>query len=211
VDTRRSTRRFTDEQVGKDALEKLLQAARWAPSGGNRQRWRFVVVTSLSPKELVREFAFGIFDMPAAFIVICVEREADIHAIEEATSMADCAIASPDIMLVAYEMGLGTCVAPSYAQAAIAQILKPPHGVEPLWVITVGYPAEDPKAPARFELDQIGFVDDTEEVDVMSERMVVSEEDLYEMLSSLVTSAQPTVHEPRLYGTLRLIDALPDS
>jgi hypothetical protein len=50
-----------------------------------------------------------------------------------------------------------------------------------------------------------------EEVDVMSERMVVSEEDFYEMLSFLVTSAHPTVHEPRLYGTLRLIDALPDS
>jgi hypothetical protein len=50
-----------------------------------------------------------------------------------------------------------------------------------------------------------------EEVDVISERMVVSEEGFYEMLSFLVTSAHPTVHEPRLYGTLRLIDALPDS
>jgi len=41
----------------------------------------------------------------------------------------------------------------------------------------------------------------------VSQRMVVSEEDLYEMLSFLVTSAHLTVHEPRLYGTFRLIDA----
>jgi hypothetical protein len=41
----------------------------------------------------------------------------------------------------------------------------------------------------------------------MNQRLVVSEEDLYEMLSYLVTSAHLTVHEPRLYGTFRLIDA----
>jgi nitroreductase len=157
---RRSIRKFTDEPVSKDDLERLLQAARWAPSGSNRQQWRFVVVTSPTTKDLVRKFAPGIFDMPAAYIVICVEREANIHPIEEATYMADCAIASQNIMLTAYEMGLGTCVALSYAKAAIAEILKLPDGVEPQLLVTVGYPAENPKPPTRLELDQIAFLDE---------------------------------------------------
>ncbi|MCJ7620194.1 MAG: nitroreductase family protein, partial [Anaerolineae bacterium] len=45
IRNRRSIRRFTDQPLPKDALDKLLEAARWAPCGGNLQRWRFVVVT----------------------------------------------------------------------------------------------------------------------------------------------------------------------
>jgi len=41
----------------------------------------------------------------------------------------------------------------------------------------------------------------------MSQRMVVSEENLYELLSFMVSSAHLCVVEPRLYGTFRLIDA----
>ena len=41
----------------------------------------------------------------------------------------------------------------------------------------------------------------------MSQRMVVGEEDLYELLSFLVSSAHLNVGEPRLYGSFRLIDA----
>jgi nitroreductase len=40
-----STRRFTDEPVSKEALERVLDNARYAPSGGNRQGWRVIVVT----------------------------------------------------------------------------------------------------------------------------------------------------------------------
>ena len=46
IKARRSIRQFTDEPIGKDALERLLDAARWAPTASNQQRWRFVVVTS---------------------------------------------------------------------------------------------------------------------------------------------------------------------
>jgi len=157
---RRSIRQFTDEPIGKDALERLLDAARWAPTAGNQQRWRFVVVTSPSVKELIKKFAPGIFAMPAAFIVICVEKDPDAHPGAEVTYLADCAIASQNIMLAAYEMGIGSCVALSYAKVAIREILNIPEGVEPLLVITLGYPAEAPEPPPRLELNQIAFMDE---------------------------------------------------
>ena len=81
---RRSIRQFTDEPIGKDELQKLLEAARWAPSGGNQQNWRFVVVTSPPQRELIRKFAPGIFAMPAAFIVICADKEPDANPWKEA-------------------------------------------------------------------------------------------------------------------------------
>jgi len=157
---RRSIRQFTDEPIGKDALEKLLDAARWAPTASNQQRWRFVVVTSPSVKDLVRKFAPGIFAMPAAFIVICVKKALDAKPLAEVTYLADCAIAAQNIMLAAYGMGIGTCVVLSYAKAAIAEILNIPEGVEPLLVLTLGYPAEAPEPPPRLELNQIAFMDE---------------------------------------------------
>lgn len=156
---RRSIRQFTDKPIGEETLEKLLDAARWAPTASNQQRWRFVVVTSPSMKQLVIKFAPGIFAMPAAFIVICVEKKPNTTPVFEATYLADCSMAAQNIMLAAHEMGIGTCVALSYAKVAIREILDLPQGVEPLLVLTLGYPAEDPEPPARLELREIAFVD----------------------------------------------------
>jgi nitroreductase len=157
---RRSIRRFTAEAIGQDALGVLLDAARWAPTASNQQRWRFVVVTSPTVKELIRQFAPGIFVTPAAYIVICVEKAPDANPWAEATYLADCAIAAQNIMLAAYEMGIGSCVALSYAKVAIQEILSLPECVEPLLVVTLGYSAEAPTPPPRRALNQIAYVDE---------------------------------------------------
>ena len=160
IKQRRSIRQFTDEPIEKDVLERLLDAARWAPTASNQQRWRFVVIASPSVKELIRKFAPGIFAMPAAFIVICVEKAPDAKPWDEVTYLADCAIAAQNVMLAAYEMGIGSCVALSYAKVAIKEILNLPDGVEPLLIVTLGYPAEAPEPPPRLELNQIAFMDE---------------------------------------------------
>lgn len=156
---RRSIRQFTDEPLGKDALDRLLDAARWAPTASNQQRWRFVVVTSPSVKKLVRQFAPGIFVMPAAFVVICVEKEPDPTPTAEVAYLADCAIAAQNLMLAAHAMGIGSCVALSYAKVAISEILDLPESIDPVLVITLGYPAEAPDPPSRLALTQIAFRD----------------------------------------------------
>jgi len=157
IKSRRSIRQFTDKPIGRQTLENLLDAARWAPSGGNQQKWRFVVVTSASQKELVKQFAPGIFAMPAAFIVVCAEIEPDANDWKKKLYLADCSIASQNIMLAAHEMGVGTCVALSYAKSAISEILELPNNIEPMLVVTLGYPAESPEPPPRFELSKMAF------------------------------------------------------
>jgi nitroreductase len=157
---RRSIRQFADEPIGKDVLEKLLDAARWAPTASNQQRWRFVVVTSPPVKELIKKFSPGIFAIPSAFIVVCIEKAPGAGAGAEVTYLADCAIAAQNIMLAAYELGIGTCIALSYAKVAVTEILNLPENVEPLFVITLGYPGEAPEPPARRELSQIAFLDE---------------------------------------------------
>ena len=156
---RRSIRRFTEEPLAEGVLERLLDAARWAPTASNQQRWRFVVVTSPTVKKLIRQFAPGIFVMPAAFVVICVEKEPDATPMAEVSYVVDCGIAAQNLMLAAYAMGIGSCPALSYAKAAISEILDLPEGIEPVLVITLGYPAEAPEPPARLALNRIAFSD----------------------------------------------------
>jgi nitroreductase len=160
IKARRSIRQFTDKPIGKDALERLVDAARWAPTASNQQRWRFVVVTSPPIKELIRKFAPGIFATPAVFIVICADKAPDANPWAEATYLADCAIAAQNIMLAAYEMGIGSCVALSYAKVAVQEILDIPQDVEPLLIVTLGYPAESPAPPPRLELKKIAFLNE---------------------------------------------------
>jgi nitroreductase len=50
-----STRDFTDEPVSREALERVLDNARFAPSGGNRQGWRVIVVTDPAIRRRLRE------------------------------------------------------------------------------------------------------------------------------------------------------------
>ena len=47
---RRSIRRYTDRPVAREALERILNAAIWAPSAHNRQPWRFAVATSFEQR-----------------------------------------------------------------------------------------------------------------------------------------------------------------
>jgi nitroreductase len=154
---RRSIRKFADKPIEDEKLEMLLEAARWAPSGSNRQEWRFVVVTSSVQRELVRKFAPGISATPAAFIVVCAEMEPHARESEQRLCLADCAIASQNIMLAAHEMGIGTCVVLSYDKSAIRAILELPDYIEPALIVTVGYPAEAPEPPPRHELSEMVF------------------------------------------------------
>jgi nitroreductase len=51
---RRSVRRFRPEPVPRDVIEKILELAQWAPSGMNRQDWRFIVVEGVKKEALLK-------------------------------------------------------------------------------------------------------------------------------------------------------------
>jgi len=55
--TARTIRRFTDDPVDDATLARCLEAARWAPSGANAQRWRFVVLRSPESRAAVARAA----------------------------------------------------------------------------------------------------------------------------------------------------------
>jgi len=71
IKQRRSIRRFKPDPVPAEAVREMLEAARLAPSGSNRQPWRFIVVTDLGEKKKLRSICLDqafVEEAPAVFV-----------------------------------------------------------------------------------------------------------------------------------------------
>jgi nitroreductase len=150
---RRSVRAFLDRPVERDILRRLLEAAIWAPSGGNAQTWRFVVITDPKQIRRIKIVSPGLLGDPAAVIVVCQDM---IRARAKGGSLGetflapiDAAMATQNLLLAAYAEGLGTCTIASFHRKGVSRLLKLSEGVEPILLVSVGWPAEAPLVPPR--------------------------------------------------------------
>jgi nitroreductase len=129
IHARRSTRKFLERQIETEQLEALLDAAAWAPSGGNNQSWLFTAIQKedvlAKVNELLRE-GFQRWtpddDYPGKLGVKAYAHKEDAHFFHHAptliiasnkpnyeNAMADCALAMENIFLAAQSLGLGSC------------------------------------------------------------------------------------------------------
>jgi nitroreductase len=151
---RRSVRVFKEKEVEAEKLKDLAQAAIWAPTGGNAQPWVFIIVSKPDTLRLIKAVSPGLLGTPPALMAVCANKEENVKkmgAIGEILAVMDCSMASQNVMLRAYDLGLGTCVIRSFNQRALQEILKTPPEIVPELLITVGYPDQDPKPPPRNE------------------------------------------------------------
>jgi len=161
IKKRRSIRRFDpNKKVTEEQVEKLLEAARWAPSAGNLQSWYFVVVKDQKIKERFASEAWVqelILEAPVV-IVVCSEPERTTWRYGERGSrytIQDTAIAAQNIWLAATAMGLGTCFLAAFDEEKVAQILDLEKGLRPITILPIGYPAESPSPPPRRAIEEI--------------------------------------------------------
>jgi len=150
---RRSVRSFTQEKVSREILERLLEAAIWAPSGGNAQTWQFTVIDDSDAIRRVKLVSPGLLGDPAAVIAVCqdlLRARAAGGALGETTlAPIDAAMATQNLLLAAHAEGLGTCTIASFHHKGIARLLRLPEGVEPILLVSVGWPETTPSAPTR--------------------------------------------------------------
>lgn len=150
IKDRRSIRTYKGESIPQDKLEKLLEAARLAPSAANRQNWKFIVVDDEQiKKQLVAASNNQAFVGTASHII------AGIGDPAQKWHQVDLAIALEHIVLEAVELGLGTCWIGAFDEAAVKNLLKIPQDRKVVALLTVGVPAESPGARPRKALEEI--------------------------------------------------------
>jgi nitroreductase len=158
---RRSVRAFKSDDVSPEIVEKLIDAARQAPSAGNIQPWEFIVVRESEIKRSLVEAASGqtfIEEAPVVIVVCANEnRSSQGYGVRGKTlyCLQDTAAATQNLLLFAYSMGLGTCWVGAFREEEARKALRIPSGIRPVAIIPVGYPAEAPQPRSRRAINLI--------------------------------------------------------
>ena len=150
VQKRRSIRRFRSDPIPDEYVDKVLEAARWAPSGSNMQPWVFVAVREKDNIRKIKMFSPGLGGVPTALIILCSD-----GAIKESTAIMDISMAAQNVMLTAIDKGLGSCCVRSFDQKALQALLSLPSHIMPELMISLGYPAKQVKATRRRPIEEI--------------------------------------------------------
>jgi len=177
---RRSIRKYRAEPVSEEALQTVLEAARWAPSWSNTQCWRLIVVRDNETKSKLADTLKGIKagrTNPAdeavrtAPIVIAACAELGITGYYrdesgenklatdkgEAWYMFDVALAVQNMSLAAHALGLGTVHTGLLDAVEAARILGVPENVVVVELLPLGWPDEEPAARPRKEISEFVF------------------------------------------------------
>ncbi len=161
VKGRRSIRKYSPEEVPMEVVEELLEAARWAPSAGNRQPWHFYVVTEEPQRRALVEVAGGqgfIAEAPVV-IIICADAERSAEKYGDRGRslycLQDTAAAVQNILLAAEARDLGTCWIGAFDEKACSSVLDLPANHRPVAMTPVGRKGMDPDPRARRDLEEI--------------------------------------------------------
>jgi len=151
IKSRYSARSYLNKPVEKEKLDRILDAARLAPSGSNRQPWKFVVVRDAETrKKLVPVCSNQEFVGQAPVVIAAVGLMPDrIMSCGVPGDPVDVAIALEHVALAATAEGLGTCWIGSFHQDRIRALLGVPANAKVVEVMTLGYPADHPRPKIR--------------------------------------------------------------
>jgi len=134
---RKSVRAYASTPIEREKLERVLEAARLAPSAENVQPWHFIVVTDPEKRKKIAKggrYAGFLAESPVV-IVGCGDAEASPK-----WHVVDTAIAMQNMVLAATGEGLGTCWVGSFDEEQIRGMLKIPKNFKVVALLAVGYP-----------------------------------------------------------------------
>jgi nitroreductase len=154
---RRSISKYTQEPLSGEQVMQILEAARWAPSRGNSQAWKLIVLKNAQGlKDLAEAIPTGKFLAEAPLgIAVVINPKVSKHPEQEG------AAAIQNMLLAAHALGLGACwisVRSTDSEEKARQLLQIPDEEWLLSVVAIGHPAETPEK-GRKELDEITFTD----------------------------------------------------
>lgn len=140
---RRSSRALSDRPVERQAIIELIEAARWAPSSGNLQPWRFLIVRKPARLKLLHEaFARGnAWAQKAPILVVVCANPTDDHIRDEKPYfLFDCGLAVENLILRATSLGLVAHPTIGWDEGIVKRNLDIPDPVRVVTIVVVAHP-----------------------------------------------------------------------
>ncbi len=159
IKNRVSTRAYLPDPVEEEKIDRILEAARLAPSGKNGQPWTFIVVTGEDTRgRLMHACRDQKFIAEAPVVIAACGREKLAYQKMGGywnSLPVDIGIALEHLMLAAESEGLGTCWIGAFAEEEVREILEVPADVKIVALTPVGYPASEKVFRKRKPLEEI--------------------------------------------------------
>lgn len=165
IESRRSIRKYLDKPVEFEKIGNVLNAGRLAPSAGNVQEWKFILVTERDLRKQIAEACMQQYWMETApvHVVVCsqpvkTERMYGKRG-EELYSIQNAAAAVENMLLAATDQGLGSCWVSAFQESMLRRALAIDEDARPMAVVTLGYADEIPKAQLKQTLEDITYIE----------------------------------------------------
>lgn len=156
IKNRRSVREFNPVEVSEEAVKKILEAGRWAPSGLNNQPWRFSIVRDPVLKESLSKLThYGeIIRCAPVCIAVFLDNGASYDRTKDVLSVGACI---QNMLLAANSLNLGAVWLGEILKnkEKVAEVLRAPADCELMAVVALGHPVEKERSSERKSLDDL--------------------------------------------------------
>ena len=162
INSRCSTRFFTDKKISRDLMEKIIKSAFTAPSACNLQPWEFIVITD---EDTLRDMAdvhpyASMFKTATAGIIVCGNMEKCIENHEEFWTQ-DCSAATENILIAANSLDIGsvwTGIYPVMERCRyLSEYFNLPDNIMPFSLIALGYPGQKKNIIDKYDENKVHF------------------------------------------------------
>jgi nitroreductase len=158
IRTRRSIRKFKNQDVPDDLIDQIITAGTWAPYGRN-QIWRFAVIKEIRLKSDIAKLTVysKIIENAPVIIPVFFDRHITYHEIKDAQTMGACI---QNMLLAIHSFGLAAVWIGEILKnkKAVQKLCKAPQSFELSAVIALGYGNETGHIEKRVGLDQVVFL-----------------------------------------------------
>ena len=157
IRNRKTAREFTQDKVDEQALDRILEAGRLAPSAKNRQAWRFVVIQDTALKEALKEAAYGDerFTQAPVAVAACTTNIGYRMPNGELSYPIDISCAVSFMMMQAEHEELGSAVITTYQQEKIKNLLTIPYSMKVVMILLLGHKCENSEQNVRLPKNRV--------------------------------------------------------
>ena len=157
VRNRRPVKKFDDRIVEAESIEAVLEAARYAPSAGEAQPWRFVVVQEALARHQIAAAAFNHPHVKTAPVVVvcCARIHSHVSGSGRPSFPMDLAAATQTMAIAAADLGLHTSWIYGYRESAIRPVVGIPDDVPIVGLLCLGHQAGLRDLPERRSRDEV--------------------------------------------------------
>ncbi len=149
INTRRSVRQYSDKDIPEDIIRKVMIAAGRAPSGSNRQNWKYILISDKDTQKKISNICKGqkfIAQCPVTVVICGRDMSSSYNRgnyMGEMGMLVDTSISFTHFILAARAEGLGTCWIGLFDNDEMKKLLNVPEGWQVVAISPLGYPQKE--------------------------------------------------------------------